>query len=164
VCTHDEQLVFRCLNACVGKQSKHLSNTHSCQGKLAEMMIDVFSFISSVDASSMEDISKVVIPNSKGEEDDTHVCKCCSEVHGVKDIEECHCIRREQSRCSRCGLIHRGYDISVMIIDNFDTFNCDIDKLQMEDMPIILPDHVQQRFDELRLQKWRKEQNAKTDK
>jgi hypothetical protein len=40
------------------------------------------------------------------------MCKCCGEVHGVKDIEECHCIRREQDQ------MH-----SLWIIDGFDNFN-----------------------------------------
>jgi hypothetical protein len=76
------------------------------------------------------------------------VCKCCAEVHGVKDIEECRRVHREQIRCSRCGLIHRDHDISVLIIDDFHTFDCElyipnVDELEMEDGTIILPDHVQ---------------------
>jgi hypothetical protein len=74
--TLDEQLVFYRQNACVGKESKH-SNKHSYREKLSlliaqlpEMMIDVFSFVSSIDAGSMEDILKVVIPDFEGEEND----------------------------------------------------------------------------------------------
>jgi hypothetical protein len=99
------------------------------------------------------------------------VCKCCGEVHDVNDIDECHRIHREQSICPRCGLIHNDYDSSVLIIDDFATSNCElyipnVNEFQMEDEIIILLDHVQERVDELspRLQKWKKEQDAKTDR
>jgi hypothetical protein len=69
------------------------------------MILDVLMFMSTVDADSIDDISKVVVPNSKGE-DDMCACKRCGEVHGVKNIEECRRVHREQSRCTRCGLVH----------------------------------------------------------
>jgi hypothetical protein len=117
----------------------------------------------------MDDVSKVVVPDSEGEEDNVCLCKCCGEVHDVEDIEECHHIRREKSRCTRCGLIHRDYDISALITDGFDIFDCEvyipkIDKLQMDDNEtILLPEHVQERIDKLRMEKKRKEQDSKTD-
>jgi hypothetical protein len=36
---------------------------------IVEMTIDVFSFVSTVDAGSMDDVLKVVIPDHEGEED-----------------------------------------------------------------------------------------------
>jgi hypothetical protein len=71
------------------------------------IILDVFLLVSIVDAGSMHDILKVVIPDSEVEENDVYACKRCGEVHGVKDIEECRRVCREQSRCTRCGLIHR---------------------------------------------------------
>jgi hypothetical protein len=117
----------------------------------------------------MDDVSKVVLPDSEGKEDDVCLCKRCSEVHAVKDIEECRRIYREKSRCTRCGLVHRDYDISALIIDGFDSFYCEVyipkvDELQMDDNEtILLPEHVQQRINELRMEKKRKEQDSKTD-
>jgi hypothetical protein len=70
-------------NARVSKQMKH---SLLVARLTAEMMIDVFSFVSTVNTGYMDDVSKVVIPNSEGEEG--RVCKCYSEVHGVKEIEE----------------------------------------------------------------------------
>jgi hypothetical protein len=95
-----------------------------------------------------------------------HICKRCGELHGVKHIEECHHVRREQSRCTRCGLVHRNYATSVLIIDGFDTCDCElyipnVDELQMADVTIILTDHVQKRVDEVRLQKKRKRNNQR---
>jgi hypothetical protein len=55
----------------------------------------------------MDDVSKVVMPDYEGKEDDVCLCKCHGEVNGVKDIEECRRICREKSRCTRCGLVHR---------------------------------------------------------
>jgi hypothetical protein len=57
---------------------------------------------------------------------------------------------------------------AVLIIDDFDTFDCElyipnVDELQMGHGTIILPDHVQQRVIEVKLQKKRKEQDTKTD-
>jgi hypothetical protein len=57
-----------------------------------------------VDTGSMDDILKVVVPGSMGEETTVSLCKRCGEVHDVKDIEKYHRIRREHSRCTRCGL------------------------------------------------------------
>jgi hypothetical protein len=110
---------------------------------------------------------KVVVPDSASEEDEICVCKRCGEVHDVKDIEECHRIHREQSRCRRCGLIHRDYGISALIIDGFDNFDCEVyipkvEELELDDNNIILlPEHVQKRVDELRLEKKTKEQGDK---
>jgi hypothetical protein len=95
----------------------------------------------------MDDVLRVVVPDSKGKEDDACLCKRCSEVRAVKDFEECHHIHREQSRYTLCGLVHRDYDISTLIIDEFDSFNCDVyisivDELQMNDNEtILLPEH-----------------------
>jgi hypothetical protein len=107
----------------------------------------------------MDNISKIVVHDFEGEEDDVCVCKHCGDVHDVKDIEECHRVRREQRRCTWCGLVHMDYDISALIIDDFDTFECEIyipnvDEFQMgDDETIILSDHVLQRVGELRLEK-----------
>jgi hypothetical protein len=115
----------------------------------------------------MDDVMKVVVPDSTSEEDEICVCKRCGEVHDVKDIEECHRIHREQSRCRRCGLIHRDYDISALIIDSFDNFDCEVyipkvEELELDDNDTIsLPEHVQKRVDELRLEKKMKEQGDK---
>jgi hypothetical protein len=60
-------------------------------------------------------------------------------------------------------------DISALIIDGFDNFDCEVyipkvDELQMDDNEtILLSEHVQQRIDELRMKKERKEQDSKTD-
>ncbi|KAL6597806.1 hypothetical protein ACP70R_046611 [Stipagrostis hirtigluma subsp. patula] len=97
----------------------------------------------------------VVVPDSEGaDEDDVCLCKRCGEVHGVKDVDECRRIRREASRCDRCGLIHKDYDLMVWIIDGFDNFSCElyipnIDELVMDGSTIILPEHVQEKIDEL---------------
>jgi hypothetical protein len=48
-------------------------------------------------ASSMDDVIKVVAPNSVSEEDEIYVCKHYGEVHDVKDIEEYRRIHLEQS-------------------------------------------------------------------
>jgi hypothetical protein len=115
----------------------------------------------------MDDMMKVVVPDSTSEEDEICVCKRCGEVHDVKDIEKCRRIRREQSRWYRCGLIHRDYDISTLIIDGFDNFDCEVyipkvEELELDDNDtILLPEHVQKRVDELRLEKRRKEQGDK---
>jgi hypothetical protein len=122
-----------------------------------------------VNVGSMDDVLKVVVPDCVGEEDDMSLCKRCGEVHGVQDIEECHRIQREQSRCTHCGLIYRDYDISALIIDDFDNFDCEVyipkvNELELdENETILLLDHVQKRIDELRLEKKRKEQDGKTD-
>ena len=113
----------------------------------------------------------LIVPDSKGKDDDLCLCKRCGEVHGVQDIEECRHVRREQSRCSRCRLVHRDYDLTARIIDGFDKFDCElyipnVDELQMDGETIILPDHVQQRVDELSpMMQELKEQDAnkKTD-
>jgi hypothetical protein len=115
----------------------------------------------------MDDVMKVVVPDSASEEDEICVCKHCGEVHDVKDNEKCHRIHREQSRCHRCGLIHKDYDISALIIDGFDNFDCEVyipkvEELELDDNDTIsLPEHVQKRVDELRLEKKRKEQGDK---
>ena len=75
-------------------------------------------------------------------------------MHGVQDIEACRRIRKEQSRCSRCRLIHSDYDLTSWIIDGFNKFDCelyipDAYELKMDDETILLPDHVQQEIDEL---------------
>jgi hypothetical protein len=78
-------------------------------------------------------------------------------------------IRREQSKCTRCGLIHRDYDNSDLIIDGFDNFDCEVyipkvDEIELdENETILLSDHVQKRIDELRLEKKRNEQDGKTN-
>jgi hypothetical protein len=57
----------------------------------------------------------------------------------------------------------------ALIIDSFYTFDCEIyilnvNELEMDDdETIILADHVQQRIDELRMDKKRKEQDTKTE-
>jgi len=76
----------------------------------------------------------------------------------VQDVEEC---RR----------FDKDYDLTARIIDGFDKFDCElyipnVDELQMDGETIILPDHVQQRVDELSpMMQELKEQDAnkKTD-
>jgi hypothetical protein len=115
----------------------------------------------------MDDVMKAVVPDSTSEDDEICVCKRCGEVHDVKDIEECHRIRREESRCHCCGLIHTDYVISALIIDCFGNFDCEVyipkvEEFELDDNDtILLPEHVQKRVDELRLEKKRKEQGDK---
>jgi len=139
-----------------------------------------------VDAGSVDESSQVIapekdgdhsmdvliVPDSEGKDDDNLcLCKRCGEVHGVQDIEECRHVRREQSRCSRCRLVHRDYDLTAWIIDGFDKFDCElyipnVDELRMNGETIILPDHVQKRVDELspKMQELKEQEaNKKTD-
>jgi hypothetical protein len=62
----------------------------------------------------MDDVMKVVVPDSASEENEICVCKRCGEVHDMKNIEKCRRIRREQSRCHRCGLEppNDGFDLN----------------------------------------------------
>uniref|UniRef100_J3LH48 Uncharacterized protein n=1 Tax=Oryza brachyantha TaxID=4533 RepID=J3LH48_ORYBR len=113
----------------------------------------------------------LMVPNSCSEDEDLCLCKRCGEVHGVQDIEACRRIRREQSRCSRCRLVHNDYDLSAWIVHGFEKFECElyipnIDEMQMDGETIILPEHVQKRVDELcpSLQKIKEQEaNKKTD-
>ncbi|KAK3129291.1 hypothetical protein QOZ80_6BG0476470 [Eleusine coracana subsp. coracana] len=118
------------------------------------------------DANQTVDV--LIVPDSCSDDKELCLCKRCGKVHGVQDIEECHRIRREQSRCSRCRLIHSDYDDSAWIIDGFEKFDCElyipnVDELQMDGETILLSDHVQDRVDEVspRLIKWKEEQAKK---
>ncbi|KAK3146832.1 hypothetical protein QOZ80_3BG0273020 [Eleusine coracana subsp. coracana] len=93
----------------------------------------------------------VIVPDS--EEQDKY-CRFCGERHGRDAFEECLRIRREKSRCSRCHLVHSDYDVTAHLFDGFEYFDCEIYIPNMEEHKmhgdiIILPEHVEQRIDEI---------------
>ncbi|KAL6639624.1 hypothetical protein ACP70R_023354 [Stipagrostis hirtigluma subsp. patula] len=130
----------------------------------APASVDMLSTDKSAELVAPASLDVLVVPDSDGEEDSVCLCKRCGALHGVKDIEECRRVRREQSRCKRCGLIHSDYLYMVWIREGFVNFDCElyipnVDELEMSGGAIILPEHVAKRVDELspRMQRKRKQ-------
>ncbi|RLM86926.1 hypothetical protein C2845_PM04G03280 [Panicum miliaceum] len=85
------------------------------------------------------------------------LCKRCNSIRN-NDVVACRLARREASRCERCRLVHRDYDLAARILDDQDKFDClicipDVDKLQMSGKTILVPEHVQNKLDEQRKMK-----------
>ncbi|KAK3132906.1 hypothetical protein QOZ80_6AG0529290 [Eleusine coracana subsp. coracana] len=93
----------------------------------------------------------VIVPDSEEQDKDY---RFCGDRHGRDAFEECLRIRREKSRCSRCGLVHSDYDVTARLLDGFEYFDCEIYIPNMEEHKmhgdiIILPEHVEQRLNEI---------------
>ena len=88
-----------------------------------------------------------IVPDSVLPEDQPSLCVRCSTTHGDSDEEGCHLARRLASRCARCGLVHRDYDLAAKIMGDMEKFDCevfipDVNELQMDGDTILVPDHV----------------------
>jgi hypothetical protein len=97
--------------------------------------------------NSMEIASEEITQDSVAEGMTLKLCSCCSTIHGVNDNECCHLANRLASRCGRCGLVHKDYDLTAWFIYDMDKFDCkmfilDVEKIQMDVDTIILPGHV----------------------
>ena len=76
--------------------------------------------------------------------------------------------RREASRCARCGIVHRDYDLTAWILGGIEKFDCelyipDVEKLQMDGDTILLPEHVIKKLDEIYNMKKLEEAKMKQD-
>jgi len=79
-------------------------------------------------------------------------------THDDNDDEGCRLARRLASRCARCGLVHRDYDLAARIMDDMEKFDCEIyipvvKKLQMDGYTILVPENVLKKLEEHRKMK-----------
>jgi hypothetical protein len=114
-----------------------------------EVVSDSLESLLAPDAT-MEELA----PNSVADDNITpKLCSCCNTIHDVNDNEGCRLVRRLASRCGRCGLVHKDYDLTTWIICDMETFDCkifipDVEKLQMKGSTIIVPEHVLKKMEE----------------
>jgi hypothetical protein len=107
---------------------------------------EVVPFSANVVADSVEEVP---------DDDEVVHCPRCGTFHagGVFGLA-CFQARREARRYGRCGLVHSDYDLTTWILDGIDKFDCelyipDVEKLQMDGDTIIVPEHVQEKLDEM---------------
>ncbi|KAG2564708.1 hypothetical protein PVAP13_7NG043300, partial [Panicum virgatum] len=96
---------------------------------------------------SMEALDSTIVPDSVLPKDQPSLCVRCNTTHGDSDEEGCHLARCLASRCARCGLVHRDYDLAAKIMGDMEKFDCevfipDVNELQMDGDTILVPDHV----------------------
>jgi hypothetical protein len=97
-------------------------------------------------------------------------CARCGMFHaGGIFGEACFQARREARRCARCRLVHDDYDLTTWMLDKIEKFDCelyipDVEKLEMDDETILVPEHIQMKFDEIynmkKLEDAKKKQDA----
>jgi hypothetical protein len=114
---------------------------------------EVVPFSANVVADSVEEVADSV--EEVPDDDEVVHCPRCGTFHagGVFGLA-CFQARREARRCGRCGLVHSDYDLTTLILDGIDKFDCelyipDVEKLQMDGDTIIVPEHVQEKLDEM---------------
>jgi hypothetical protein len=115
-----------------------------------EVVPDSLVMESSVPDSMTEELAPDYVANGNIT---LKLCSRCNTVHGVNDSEGCRLARRLASRCGRCGLVQKDYDLTTWIIYDMDTFDCkifipDVEKLQMDGNTIIVPEHVSKKMEE----------------
>jgi len=97
-------------------------------------------------------------------------CARCGTLHaGGVFGEACFQARGEARRCARCRLVHDDYDLTTWMLDKIEKFDCelyihDVEKLEMDGDTILIPEHVQMKFDEIynmkKLEDAKKKQDA----
>jgi hypothetical protein len=108
----------------------------------------------SLESLASDATAEELAPDSVADGDITpKLCSRCNTIHGINDNEGCRLARRLASRCGRCGLVHKDYDLTTWIIYDMDTFDCkifipDLEKLQMKGNTIIVPEHVLKKMDQ----------------
>jgi len=96
-------------------------------------------------------------------------CARCGMFHGGGVFGEAYFqARREARRCARCRLVHDDYDLTTWILHGIDKFDCelfipDVDKLEMDGDTILVPEHVEQKVDEIYNMKKFKDAKMKED-
>jgi hypothetical protein len=97
-------------------------------------------------------------------------CARCDTFHaGGVFREACFQARREARKCARCRLVHDDYDLTTWMLDKIEKFDCElyipyVEKLEMDGDTILVPEHVQMKFDEIynmkKLEDAKKKQDA----
>jgi len=107
---------------------------------------------------SVESLDTVdVVPDSVEMVPDSveSLCPRCGTFHASGVFgEACFQACRHTRRCARCGLLHEDYDLPARWLHGMEKFDCefyvtDVEKLQMDDDTILLPDDVIKKLDEI---------------
>jgi len=106
-------------------------------------------------AGAMEMTSESFVPYSLLPESKPSLYVRCGMTHDDNDDEGCRRARRRASRCARCGLVHRDYDLAARIMDDMENFECeiyipDVKKLQMDGYTILVPENILKKLEEHR--------------
>ena len=109
-------------------------------------------------AGAMEMTSESLVPYYLLPESKPSLCVCCGTTHDDNNDEGCCLARRLASRCARCGLVHRDYDLAARIMDDMEKFDCkiyipDVKKLQMDGYTILMPENILKKLEEHRKMK-----------
>jgi hypothetical protein len=87
-----------------------------------EVVPDSLESLLAPDATTEE-----LVPNSVADDNITpKLCSRCNTIHDVNGNEGCRLARRLASRCGRCVLVHKDYDLNTWIICDMETFDCKI--------------------------------------